>query len=221
MIEVYHQATKSVPGTNIFMIAILLVILVSLFNAFASVSRLTWAFAGNHGLPFSAVFAKVSPEKQTHSVSMQETNFYKLHPNSRMPFNALGLISAVCFILSLVYIGSSTAFNAIISLVTITLHVSYVFPILFILIRKIRGQLLNYGPFKLGQWGIPINIFSLIYLLYVTIWIPFPTMLPVTASNMNYAGPIFFIVILGAIADWFISGHKRFKLPVAEHTPQD
>ena len=60
MIEVYYLATKSMAVTNIFIVAILLIIVVSLFNAFASISRLTWAFARDHGLPFSSVFAKVS-----------------------------------------------------------------------------------------------------------------------------------------------------------------
>lgn len=131
-----------------------------------------------------------------------------------MPLNALGLIILVCFLLSLIYVGSSTAFNAIISLTSIALHISYILPILFILIRRIRGPTIDYGPFKLGKWGIPINLFSLIYLLFVIIWMPFPTILPVTWSNMNFAGPIVLVIIVGAIADWTISGHKRFRLPV-------
>src|SRR5947209_4010087 len=49
IIEVYYLATKSVAGTNIFMIAIFLVIVFALFNIYASVSRLTWAFARDHG----------------------------------------------------------------------------------------------------------------------------------------------------------------------------
>ena len=138
-----------------------------------------------------------------------------------MPLNALTLICVICFILSLIYIGSSTAFNAIMSLVAIALHVSYVLPIGFILLRKICGPPIAYGPFKLGRWGGPINLFSLVYLLFVIIWIPFPTELPVTASNMNYAGPILLIVIFGAIADWVISGHKRFRFPVARYIPED
>ena len=38
-------------------------------------------------------------------------------------------------------------------------------------------------------------------------------MLPVTAKNFNYAGPIMGAVIVLALADWFISGHKRFQVP--------
>jgi len=81
--------------------------------------------------------------------------------------------------------------------------------------RKVRGPTLAYGPFKLGRWGIPINLVALVYLIYAIIWIPFPTILPVTAQNMNYAGPIMLIIIIGALVDWSISGHKRFEIPVA------
>lgn len=127
----------------------------------------------------------------------------------------------VCFALSFIYIGSSTAFNAITSLVAVGLHVSYLLPITFFMLRKIRGPPVQFGPFQLGKWGIAVNVFSLIYLVFVITWMPFPTELPVTGSNMNYAGPILLAVIIGAIADWFITGHKRFDFPVARHIPQD
>ena len=60
MIEVYYLATNSVAATNIFIVPIFLIIFVAIFNNFASASRLTWAFARDHGLPFSTTFAKVS-----------------------------------------------------------------------------------------------------------------------------------------------------------------
>jgi len=60
IIEVYYQATKSVAATNIFLVAINLVIFVGFFNIFASASRLTWAFSRDHGLPFSHIFVQVS-----------------------------------------------------------------------------------------------------------------------------------------------------------------
>jgi choline transport protein len=132
-----------------------------------------------------------------------------------MPLNALVLISVVCFILSLIYIGSSTAYNAIISLSALALSISYIIPITFFMLRKIRGPKLDYGPFTLGHWGIPINMFSLIYLIYITIWMPFPSLRPVTSINMNYAGPVFLVVVIGALTDWFVSGHKRFAVPIA------
>lgn len=66
----------------------------------------------------------------------------------------------------------------------------------------------------MGWYGIPVNILALLYLTYVVIWMPFPQVLPVTANNFNYAGPILGAVILGAIVDYAINGRKRFEVPV-------
>lgn len=66
----------------------------------------------------------------------------------------------------------------------------------------------------MGWYSIPVNVFALLYLIYVVIWMPFPTVLPVTADYFNYAGPILGAVILGAIVDYAINGRKRFSVPV-------
>jgi choline transport protein len=76
---------------------------------------------------------------------------------------------------------------------------------------------MKYRPFKHGHYGITTNVLALAYLLYVVIWMPFPTMLPVTRSSMSYAGPLLGTVIVGALVDWTFSGHKRFKVPVAQN----
>lgn len=131
--------------------------------------------------------------------------------------NALILLGVIVTCLSLIYIASATAFNALISLQALALHVSYFFPILFILLRKLRGPPPPYGPFKLGAAGIPLNIFALCYLIFVVLWMPFPQILPVTKENMNYAGPIFGAVILGALGHWFIRARKTFKMPVTRY----
>lgn len=136
-----------------------------------------------------------------------------------MPLNALGLISTIAFLLSLIYIGSSTAFNAIIALTGIALHISYLCPILFFMLKKMTGKV-KMGPWSMGRWGIPVNLFSLVYLIFVIIWMPFPVGLPVNGSNMNYAGPVFGAILIGALADWAISGRKRFQVPVTQHLPE-
>jgi choline transport protein len=43
----------------------------------------------------------------------------------------------------------------------------------------------------------------------------FPQVLPATKDNMNHAGPLLGAVIVGALIDWVIGGHKRFKVPTA------
>jgi amino acid transporter len=201
IIQVFYQATGSKGATNFFVVMFIIIAIIAFFNIFASVSRLAWAFARDRGLPFSKTFSYV-------------------HPTLKMPLNALILIGVCLFLLAIVNIASSTAFNALISLPTLALYLSYFFPILFLFIRKLtRSMPIPYGPFKLGRWGIPINIGAICYLLFTMIWIPFPIMLPVTRDNMNYAGPVLGAVLLCAVADWCISGRKRFKVPVARPRP--
>lgn len=136
-----------------------------------------------------------------------------------MPVNTLALVSFIT-LLSLIYIGSSTAFNAIIALSGFGLHVLYLIPILFFMLLKIPGKA-EMGPFSLGRWGISINILSLADLLFVIIWMPFPTILPVTGTNMNYAGPVFLAILIMALADWAVSGHRRFKIPRLSNLQED
>jgi choline transport protein len=195
IIEVYYQATGSRAATNLFVIMLLFIIFVSFINVFASVSRLLWAFARDDGLPFSRVFAKV-------------------HPTLKMPVNALCAVAVVLSLLALINIGSSTAFNAFISLPALALYISYLFPILFLFLRRLSSKHptpIPWGPFKLGRAGPFVNAGAISYLVFILIWMPFPTMLPVDRLNMNYAGPIVGAVVIAAILDWSLSGRKRFR----------
>lgn len=119
----------------------------------------------------------------------------------------------ICSLLSLINIASSVAFTALVSLPTVALYISYFIPILLLTLRKLAGKHPQYGPFKLGRWGLPINLFSLAYIVFVLIWIPFPPSRPVTALTMNYAGPLTLAVICFALLDWFTTGKKRFVVP--------
>ncbi|OAL02849.1 amino acid transporter [Phaeosphaeriaceae sp. SRC1lsM3a] len=195
---VIYGITGSKVAANVLISLVAIIIFLALFNIFASVSRLVWVFARDNGLPFSNFFAYV-------------------HPTLHLPLNALLLIGTIVTCLSLIYIASATAFNALISLQALALHVSYFFPILFILLRKLRGPAPPYGPFKMGFIGIPVNMFALCYLIYVVLWMPFPQVLPVTRDNMNYSGPIFGAVVLGALGHWFIRGRKTFQMPVKRY----
>lgn len=112
--------------------------------------------------------------------------------------------------------SSSTAFDAIIALAGIGLNISYVLPILFFMIKKIKRGV-EMGPWSMGWWGIPVNIFALVCLVFVIIWMPFPTELPVTATNMNYELTVFLAVLFGALLDWTFSGRKRFEVPLTRH----
>lgn len=78
--------------------------------------------------------------------------------------------------------------------------------------KKLRSERIQYGPFRLGRWGLPINLAAFVYCVFIMIWLPFPPFQPVTWVTMNYAGPIMGAVLVFAIADWCINGRKRFVL---------
>ena len=85
-------------------------------------------------------------------------------------------------------------------------------PILFIAIKRIRGEHIARGPFSLGRWSLPVNVFAIVYGTFIIIWLPFPPGLPVDASNLNWSGPIMGLVILFAVSDWYLNGKRRFLL---------
>ncbi|KAK4502131.1 hypothetical protein PRZ48_005554 [Zasmidium cellare] len=194
IIGIYMNATNSKAVTTVFVVFQIIILFISLFNIFASVARLTWAFSQNNGLPFSKFFAHVS--RRWH-----------------MPVRALVLVAIICCLLSIINIGSTTAFNALISLPLISLYISYGIPTLFLLIRKLRGRAPEMGPFNMGRWGVLVNALSVMYILYVLSFVALPTILPVTGNNMNYAGPLVLAVAIIAVTDWVVSGRKRFILP--------
>ena len=115
----------------------------------------------------------------------------------------------------LINIASTSAIYAILSLNNLALYMSYLQIVTSFFIAKIRGEVPVWGPFTLGRWGYAINVFAICFLLFIIIWLPFPPYLPVTADNMNYAGPIFGVVLCAALVDWSLWGHKRFSVPTS------
>jgi choline transport protein len=59
VIEILRQATGSNAGATVLIVMLSWNGLVALFSSLASVSRLTWAFARDKGLPYSDFFGRV------------------------------------------------------------------------------------------------------------------------------------------------------------------
>jgi len=89
-------------------------------------SRMTWSFARDKGTPFSRVLSKV--DARTH-----------------VPIVAVGVVALLAALLTLIYIGSYTAFNDVISLTITGFYGSYFLPCAFLLYHRIKGNVLPYG----------------------------------------------------------------------------
>jgi choline transport protein len=210
LVEILHQATRSRGGATVIYAFILVISFGSMFGCIASISRLTWAFARDDGLPFS--------------------NYFK-HVDSRykIPVRAVQLVSTVIVLLSLINIGSSVALSAILSLSTIALYSSYIIPITCLIFMRLRvkhkvydskageaevsEERLVFGPWNLGKWGMLINVYAVCYATLLVPFMALPTSMPVTAKTMNYAGPIFIFVLLFASVDYLVRGRKVFVGP--------
>ncbi|ETN46173.1 uncharacterized protein HMPREF1541_00357 [Cyphellophora europaea CBS 101466] len=165
----------------------------------ASVGRITWAWARDGALP--KYFARVDP---THKV----------------PVRALWLPIVIVSLLSLLNIGSTaaTAFSAFTSLSSLGLYSSYIIAISVLLNARVTGLLgetaearVQYGEWRLPRkLAVPINVYALIWTLYITIYLPFPTTYDVSGTNMNYSLPIYVFVLLCATLGWFLWGRAKW-----------
>lgn len=61
-----------------------------------------------------------------------------------------------------------------------------------------------------------VNVYAVIYGIFIVIFVPFPPRLPVTALNMNYCAPVFVAVSGLLMIDWLVRGKGRFKGPLKE-----
>ncbi len=109
-------------------------------------ARMIFAFARDGGLPFSKVWASVSPAH-------------------RAPAAAIWLASGLALVVALY----SRAYGVIVTLSTIGLYVSYVIPIALWLAARRRGALPELGPWNLGRWGAAVNAVAVAWTAFITV----------------------------------------------------
>lgn len=198
IIEIFFNATKSYAATNAMVSALIISIFFSALGLLASASRLIWAFARDDGLPFPRYFSHV------------DRRF-------GIPVRAILWSALIIMILGLINLGSTTAFNAMVSLALLGQYTTYVLPTIFILVRRIHpGKNIPFGPWELGKWGIPINIFTIAFSFLTIAFNVLPPYFPVTAENMNYAGVVFGAALIICALLWFFLGQKHYAGPIKE-----
>ncbi|KAK0833658.1 hypothetical protein LTR73_001421 [Friedmanniomyces endolithicus] len=193
--EIYRNATGS-NGATLALTAILIILtFFSATNFVASASRQLYAFARDGGLPFSAQIAKVSARLN-------------------VPVPACIIAFAFVVLISLIALGSSVAFFAIISLQLIALFFTYIVAIGTLIYRRLRGPPLPEHRWSLGRAGLAINVFAFLYGLFALAFIVLPSTPTVTGATMNW-GPVMFAgVMIFALVYYFAGGHKTYLGPV-------
>ncbi|KAJ6022705.1 uncharacterized protein N7446_013056 [Penicillium canescens] len=158
-------------------------------SVLTTASRLSWGFSRDGGVPFSKYFSHVDPVWQ-------------------VPARALWGQGVIIGLVGILYLFANTVLEAILSVSTIALTVSYAMPILALLVTG--REKLPPGPFKLGRIGPLLNWVSIIYCIITTIFFLFPGAPNPAPSDMNFAIAVFGVMLIIALAFWFIQGSRTY-----------
>jgi choline transport protein len=122
----------------------------------------------------------------------------------------------VVIVFGCIFLGSTSAFNAITAASVTALGVSYAIPIAINCMRG-RRMLPETRNFKLPEaFAWFANLLGIAYVVVTTVLFVFPPELPVTGSNMNYCIVAFAIVLLISVVQWFVDGRKNYTGPKIE-----
>jgi amino acid transporter len=157
-----------------------IVFIIAVFCAISicsAASRATWAFARDKAIPFHGFFARIS---------------------WGLPVNAYILSTMVQVLLGLIYLGSSTAFNAFVGVAVMCLQASYAMPVAISLFHKrteFTSSRVSFGSsdpkagedgrFSLGRWGWVINAIAVSWTAFEIVLFSMPPVVPVTKTTMS------------------------------------
>lgn len=196
--QIYSQATSSNGGTFGLLFIIFMPIFCCLIGTYITAGRCLWTIARDGAVPFSSTLGVVSP-------------YFK------NPFNATLACGVFSTILGVIYVGSTTAFNAFVGSFVVLSTLSYLAAVLpFIFTHRFSrssqqpGPYINNmrpGPYQMGHYiGYAVNIVSCLYIVVFVIIYCFPYSLPITVVNMNYACLITSGISIFAAFWWLVRG---------------
>ena len=133
--------------------------------------------------------------------------------------NAIAISFLIAILLALINIGSSIAFNAIVSLGVNALISSYIISISCIRLKKWRGEPLPPSQWTMGKMGSTINTISILYLIIIFIFTFFPPAKQVTVRTMNWAPVIYGAVMIISLIYYVIWGRHVYTGPVVHVRP--
>ncbi|THW66562.1 amino acid transporter [Aureobasidium pullulans] len=141
-----------------------------------------------------------------------------VNKNRNIPINAVLLTAAVSVLLSLINLGSSSAFYGIVTLGQAAQSLSYILAIASVLYRRIKSpETLPKARWSLGGYWRPviINTLAITFSMNSFIWSFSPPTLPVTSTNFNPSGALFVGALVLMMATYFLRAKRLYVPPVA------
>lgn len=149
------------------------------------------------------------------------TYFAQVDARTALPLYSILVSTAISLLLALINIGSTAAFNAIMSVNVASFFSSYMIPISLLLHKRLRNHPvkddLRWGPWRMGSiFGPLINVVALSYTTIVLFFSFFPQTGSVTPVTMNWSCLIFgtsIVFSVGFYANW---GKYCYKWPIVD-----
>lgn len=216
-IEIFYQGVQSLPGAAIMTSIIVALSLCATVGIVASTSRQLWSFSRDRAIPGWRHIQQVDPK-------------------SAVPVLAVIVTTVSSCLLALIVLGSSTAFNDIVSLSVVGLFASYLMVAGLLFWRRIRGDIkpydntetaltnlpgaqLMWGPWRVpGILGILINGFGIVYMLIIFFFSMWPPGNHPTASAMNYSSLMLGGTMLFSVIYYVLRAKNVYTGPVIEVT---
>jgi choline transport protein len=120
----------------------------------------------------------------------------------------------VC-LLALINLGSSVAFNAIVSLGVAALLASYIVSISCLRIKRWRDEPLPPARWSMGKFASSVETAAILFLVVVWVFTFFPLTKQVTLQTMNWSSAIFSGVVMMALVYYFVYARRIYVGPVA------
>ncbi|KAF5869575.1 putative choline transport protein [Botrytis fragariae] len=212
-IAIFTNAVGSAKGANTMVSIVVLMSLAGAIAALASASRMMWSFARDRGLPWASKLSSV-------------------HSKTAIPLTAIVVVTICSALIGIINIGSSDAFNAVVSLVVEAFATSYLVPCSLLLYRRLKGQILEpkesfdvistdkqlkWGEWRAKGWlGTAANVITCVYLSIVCFFAFWPATKPVTAVNMNYSSLVLGTVVIASLIYYLLWAKKVYQGPIME-----
>lgn len=173
--EMIYKITGSRAATIVLVLVMMLMYFFCAVNQVTTSSRQVWSFARDKGLPFHTFLAKVRP--------------------NGVPANSVYVTLVFTCLLALIIIGSTIAFNIILSISATALFTSYLVVIGTVIAKRLRGDRFPPSKFDLGKFGMVANILACCFLVVAYVFLFFPAVPNPAPVDMNWACLVYGVVV--------------------------
>ncbi|KAH3681070.1 hypothetical protein WICPIJ_007984 [Wickerhamomyces pijperi] len=197
IVSIFTIVTNSKIASAFLFLLVLGNLLFSGIGSIATSSRAVFSMSRDGALPYQDFWTYVDQ----NSVS-------------KVPKNAVLLSMAISYILGLLSLVSTAAFNAFVGAAVISLCAASLIPITSSVLgfrKRVRGAV-----FKLRGIGIIINLLSIVWLVFTIFVLSCTPSLPLTLRSTNYALFVFIFATFIISILWFAWGRTNFHGPLID-----